>query len=95
MARPATDALPQQPDQRLGAGDKSVDALGVVGGIGMGGEVAQLLPPGGEDPGAGGLDDRAIEDAETHAAGELADHRIPQLGRHDESVKRLVELVAQ
>jgi len=48
-----------------------------------------------EDPLAGLLDNGLIEDPETHAAGELADHRMPQLRRHDESVERRVELVAQ
>ena len=67
----------------------------MVAGTGMGGEKAQLLPRVGEDPLAGVLDDGLVEDPETHAAGQLADHRMPQLRRHDESVERLVELVAQ
>ena len=95
VALSPADALRQQSDERLRAGDESLDALGAVGSIGMGGEIAQLLPSGGEHPRPGLLDDRLIEGPETHAAGELADDRIPQLRRHDEPVERLVEVVAE
>ena len=78
-----------------GLDDHRVHALGAVGRVGMGGEVPQLLPRGGEDPLASRLDDGLIEDPEAHAAGELADHRMAQLRRHDEAVEGLVELVAQ
>jgi hypothetical protein len=95
----ATDAVEARREHALGLGQRGEPAGRVthrreIAHLGQRHEalVGRVLAG---DTGAGGLDDRAIEDAETHAAGELADHRIPQLGRHDESVKRLVELVAQ
>ena len=48
VALTPADALRQQPDERLRAGDERLDALGVIGRVGMRGEVAQLLAPGGE-----------------------------------------------
>ena len=95
VTRLPADALPQEPDQRLRAGDESLNALGVISGVGVSGEVAQLLPRGGEDSCAGLLNHGAIEDPEAHAARELADRRVPHLGGHDKSVERLVKLVAQ
>jgi hypothetical protein len=89
LGRLLVQALGEEADDLLGDGRELVDARRVVGGVGLGGQGGELVADAGEDALALLVDERLVEPAEAHAAGEVADDGEAQLGRHDEAVERL------
>ena len=71
-------ALGEHPEDRLPGGDDVVDLGGAL--VGVVGQRVELAAHPGLDAGALGLDQRRVEAAEPHLAGEVADLRVPHLG---------------
>ena len=83
-------ALGEEADDLLGDRGQRVDPVGAVG-RGVVGEGAELTADAGEDAGAVLVDQRLVEPAEPHAAGQVADHREAQLGGPDQPVEHLAD----
>src|SRR5664280_997791 len=86
--------LGEQPDERLGAGDQRIDALSVVRGGRIRGQLPEVLPDPGVDPITRGLDRRPLEDLVPDAAGQVADRRVPRPGGHHETLDHVADLLA-
>ena len=79
----------EEADDLLGDRGELVDARRVVGRIGLGGQGGQTVAHPGEHARALMVDERLVEPAEAHAAGEVAHDGEAQLGRDDEPVERV------
>ena len=88
------DALSQQPDEGLGARRHGLDPLRVVGGLRMLVEVMEMFADALVDQLSGRLDERLVEEPEPDAPSKVADRGVAQLGRDDQSLENLPDLVA-
>ena len=73
-------AVPRSSISGSGRGDEGLDALRVVGGVGVLGEVLQAAADAVVDLLAGLADLRLVEQPEAQVAGDVADDRVADLG---------------
>ena len=83
------EPLQEEPDDLLGDGGERVDPLGAVLGVRLVGEQLHLLAHRRQHGRTLGVDERLVEPAEPHAAGQVADDGEPQLGGEHEPVQHL------
>ena len=79
----------EKADELLGYRGERGDALGSVGGRGVGGKRLDLVGDAAENGQPLGVDERLVEPPEPDAAGQVADHRIAQLGRAHHPLEQL------
>ncbi len=70
-------------------GGQGVEARGALVALGQGVDLLELVAHRAEHGGAVGVDERLVEPAEAHAAGEVADDREAQLGGGHQAVEQL------
>ena len=81
--------LAEEADDALGDGGQRVEPRGALVALGQGVDLLELVAHRPEHRGAVGVDERLVEPAEAHAAGEVADDREAQLGGGHQAVEQL------
>ena len=86
---PCAQPLAEEAHDPLGDGGQRVEPRGALGALGQGVDLLELVAHRPEHRGAVGVDERLVEPAEPHAAGEVADDREAQLGGGHQAVEQL------
>ena len=89
------EPLGQEPHDLLRDRRERVDPLRPVGQAAVGRQRGQLVAHPGEDVGTLRVHGRLVEPAEANAAGQVPDHREPQLGRPAEPFQQLPGLARE
>ena len=95
LGQPVLESSPEEGHDALGNAGQSIEARTALVPGRQASDRLDLGADPGQDARAVLIDARLVEPAETHASGEVADDREPQLGRHDQAIEHVARTVAE